>query len=102
MDENNIAICVANVEQNSSYAPMAEEEAKGHHPPYDILVHSIRNRAADIDGISAKAAIDGLVHAGILGDDSAKWVKSIKYTQEKGKEEKTIIDIIGLVGITAE
>ena len=72
---------------------MGAEKVKGPGPPYDITVHSIRKYPVDIDGISAKAAIDGLVKAKILGDDSAKWVKKISFTQEKGTEEKTIITL---------
>jgi hypothetical protein len=94
MNENRTTISNANMEPNTGNAPVAEEEAKGSNPPYDIHVHSIRKRLADVDGISAKAAIDGLVKAGILADDSATYVKSIRFTQEKGSEEKTIIEII--------
>jgi len=54
-------------------------------------VHSVRKRLADIDGISAKAVIDGLIHAGLLVDDSAAFIKSIRFTQEKGKVEKTTL-----------
>ena len=96
MNDNRIAVSASDMEQNASDAPMAEKEATGSHPPYDIAVHSVRKRLADIDGISAKAAIDGIVKAGILPDDSAKYIKSITYTQEKGEPEKTIINIKGL------
>jgi hypothetical protein len=59
-----------------------------------ITVHSIRKRLLDPDGCSAKAAIDTIVREGnILIDDSAKYVKEVRFTQEKGKEEKTIITI---------
>ena len=56
-------------------------------------MHSIRKRLTDADGVSAKAAIDGLVLAGILPDDSPKYVKEVTYSQEKGDPEKTIIEI---------
>lgn len=61
---------------------------------YDVHVHSIRKRLGDVDGISAKAAIDGLVKSGLLTDDSAKHIRQIKFTQEKckkGEEEGTAI-----------
>lgn len=73
---------------------MAEEKNKRQDSRYDITVHSVRKRLGDVDGTSAKAAIDGLVKGGILPDDCAKYVKSIKYTQEKCKkeeQERTII-----------
>jgi len=38
---------------------------------------------ADCDGISAKAAIDGIVKAGILRADTAQAIKEITYSQEK-------------------
>ena len=58
-----------------------------------IFVHSKRHRLADPDGISAKAAIDGLVRSGILEDDSAKFIKEVSFTQEKipSKEKETTI-----------
>lgn len=59
----------------------------------NIHIHSIRKRLVDPDGISGKAAIDGLVHAGVLEDDSSEFINQVSYSQEKGKEEKTIITI---------
>jgi peroxiredoxin len=62
--------------------------------PYDCHVHCVRKRLADVDGISAKAAIDGIVKAKLLSDDSAKVIKSFKVTQEKcdtTEQEKTVI-----------
>lgn len=59
-----------------------------------IHVHSKRTRLADPDGISAKAVIDGLTKAGILPDDSAKFIEEITYSQEITKnDDETIIDI---------
>ena len=49
---------------------------------------------ADPDGISAKAVLDGLTKAGILVDDSAKFVQEVRFTQEKvAGDEETIIVI---------
>lgn len=71
------------------------------HPALDspccVHVHSRRHKFADADGISAKAAIDGLIHAGILANDSPEQVKSVTFSQEKiGKKEieETIITIM--------
>lgn len=85
----------ANMEQASSNESLAEEKDQRFNTPVCIHIHSIRKRLADPDGISAKAAIDGIVQAGILVDDSAKYVKEVSYSQEKGVEEKTIITIRG-------
>lgn len=59
-----------------------------------ITITSYRRRLADPDGISGKAAIDGCVEAGILRDDSAKWVESVSFRQIKvaaDQDEKTEI-----------
>ncbi|MCK5608683.1 hypothetical protein KAR91_42795 [Candidatus Pacearchaeota archaeon] len=64
--------------------------------PVCIVIHSYRHRLADPDGISAKAAIDGLVKADILADDTTKQIKEISYKQTKIKrpeEEKTVLKI---------
>jgi hypothetical protein len=76
--------------------PLGAQKAERLNPPFNIHVHVIRERLCDPDGISAKAAIDGLVKARVLPDDSAKYVEKVSYTQEKvvkGEEEKTIITI---------
>ena len=72
---------------------MAEKQIIPFDTPVHIHIHSIRKRLVDPDGVSAKAAIDGLVRCGILLDDSAKLVKEVSYSQEKGSEEKTLITI---------
>jgi hypothetical protein len=58
-----------------------------------VHFHSVRKRLADSDGISGKAALDGLVHAAILQDDSPKFVTSTTHSQEQGTIEETIITI---------
>ena len=81
------------LESDTVDEPMGAEETKRHDALCCIHIHSIRKRLADPDGVSAKACIDGLVHAGLLQDDSPKYVKEVSYSQEKGKEEETIITI---------
>ena len=64
--------------------------------PVRILIHSYRHRLVDSDNVSGKAAIDALVHAGILADDSPKQVTEVSFRQTKIKtkeEEKTEIII---------
>lgn len=84
------------MEQALIYEQMAKKKNTRYDSPCNILVHSIRNRMADIDGISAKAAIDGLVHCGILEDDSPSFVREVRFSQEKttSKKEKTIITLM--------
>ena len=61
--------------------------------PVSIAIHSIRKKLCDSDGISAKAAIDGLVHVGLLQNDSPLEVSEVAFSQKKGNEEITIITI---------
>jgi len=86
---------ITDLEPASGNAPVGTEKMPGHDSPCRIHVHSLRNRLADPDGVSGKAAIDGIVHAGILSDDTAKQVKEVTYSQQKaGKgQEKTIITL---------
>lgn len=58
-----------------------------------INVHSKRKRLADSDGVSFKAALDGITKAGVFTDDSAKYIKKVSYTQETSEVEETIITI---------
>ena len=61
-----------------------------------IRIHSYRTRLVDVDGVSAKYAIDGLVMGGIIANDTTKEVSEVIYTQTKVKnksQEKTEITI---------
>jgi Holliday junction resolvase RusA-like endonuclease len=84
------------MEQTFINESLGEEKMQRLDTPVSIHVHSIRKRLTDADGVSAKATIDGLVHAGLLQDDSPEFVKEVSYSQEKGKEEETIITITGV------
>jgi len=84
------------VEQDSNDESLAEEEAKGLDTRVNIHVISYRGRNHDPDGISAKAAIDGIVRLGLLSDDSAKEVRKVSFESficKKGEEERTVIEI---------
>ena len=54
--------------------------------PFLCRVHSVRKRLTDIDGISVKAVIDGIVLAGVLPDDKAEFIEKIEFTQRKTKK----------------
>lgn len=90
---NRAALSVANMEPDSSHAPVAEEKTARFDSRVIITVTSYRKAKHDPDGISVKAVLDGIVRAGILVDDSTQQVKSIKFESIKSKEEKTIITI---------
>lgn len=62
--------------------------------PVQIRIHSVRKRLTDSDGVSAKEVIDGLVLAGLLPNDSPKYVwPTPVQTQEEGEPEETVITI---------
>ena len=95
-NNNNFTVQDANMEPIISTESLAKKKSKGLDTRFYIHIHSKRNRQCDPDGVSAKAAIDGIVKAGILPDDSAKFVKKVSFTQEKCSsitEEETIITI---------
>ena len=81
------------LESHIGYASLGAKKLARLNPPYHLSIHSIRKRLGDVDGISAKAAIDGLIAARVLTDDSAQYIQSVTYSQEKGAEEKTLITI---------
>lgn len=92
-NENSVANPSSDLEQDSRNALLGKKENARFDSPVRIHIHSTRKRLADCDGISGKHAIDGLVLAGILQDDSSKFVKDVTFSQEKAKEEITIITI---------
>ena len=62
----------------------------------NIHVRSFRRLNADPEGISIKAALDGVVERGILTDDSSKQVKACTFENFTGcskDEERTLIII---------
>jgi Holliday junction resolvase RusA-like endonuclease len=58
-----------------------------------ITIISFRKRLVDVDNISAKALIDGLVNAGVLEDDSPKHVDEVRLKQLQSDDERTIVQI---------
>jgi Holliday junction resolvase RusA-like endonuclease len=85
-------VCFTNVESATRRPPLEAKKDTRFNSPVRITIVSYRSRLCDADGISAKAAIDGLVHAGILQDDSPEFVHEVRYLQVKVKnksEEET-------------
>lgn len=65
--------------------------------PVSIRVDSYRIRLADVDGISAKAVLDGLVLARVIANDTTKEVKEVLFSQTKVKnkdEEKVVVTVV--------
>ena len=83
----------ANLESVVGNESLATKTGTGFASPVDIVVHSTRKRLCDIDNIVIKPVLDQLVRSGLLGGDDARFVRSIKYTQEKGDPERTIITV---------
>lgn len=86
----------ADVEPAARDGALAEKKGARFDTPVSITIISHRVRLTDADNCSAKAAIDGLVHCGILRDDGPAEVAEVRYRQVKVKnreEEKTVIEI---------
>ena len=84
---NRITDKTSNLESAVRNEPLGQEESERFDSLVRISIHSVRGVLADPDGISGKAAIDGIVKAGILRDDSPKEVKERK--KHGGKEKET-------------
>lgn len=88
------AVRPANVEPGSSDAARAPDGPKEIHPRFRVRFHSRRRRLIDPDGLYTKAALDGLVRGAILPDDSAQWIQSVTYRQERTHSaEETVIEV---------
>ena len=81
------------MEQTACHEPLGEKEAPGYASPCHIVVSCLRKRLADVDNVSIKAIIDGLVHSGVLADDKAEIVQSVFVRQAKAQEESTVIEV---------
>lgn len=90
---NHDPVADANVEPNTSDATLRTNEVAAFTAPCRITFHHIRKRLADLDGLSGKAIIDGLVQVGLLADDTAKQVAEIRHYQTKGEPEETRVVI---------
>jgi hypothetical protein len=87
----------ADLESSSIFSPMEAGKNPYFTSPVDVTVNSFRTRLADSDGLSAKACIDSLVQCGIIADDSARYVREVRYKQTKVKnkeDEKTVFEIV--------
>jgi hypothetical protein len=85
----------ADMESTAGNESLGEAESAAHDSRCSITVTSYRHRNHDTDGISIKAALDGLVARKILPDDSAKEIKEIRFLSiiQRDIAEKTVIEI---------
>lgn len=95
------ALHTANMESAAGNGADEAQACPRFDSPVRIRIISYQSKKHDPDGISAKAAIDGLVHTGILSDDSCEEVKEVAFEShlcEKGAE-RTIIEIEEIAGV---
>ena len=93
---NKVADTPSNVEPDTGNETLVTNRIAPQDTPVRVHIHSKRKRLVDADGISAKAAIDGIVEAGLLADDSPEFINEVTFSQEKigsSEEEETIIEI---------
>lgn len=87
----------AKVEPTAWDAPDATNESPQFNSPVGITFYSYRVRETDTDGVSGKAAIDGLVHCGVLRGDTRKEIAWVHFPAVKKvknfSQEKTVIVI---------
>jgi Holliday junction resolvase RusA-like endonuclease len=92
-DRNRVACSAADVEPDTGNALSGAKELAAFTAPVCITFHCSRKRLADVDNLSGKACIDGIVEAGLLTDDSTKQVAEVRYRQTKSRTETTKIVI---------
>ena len=94
-DNNRAAVSFTHLEPDHGYAAFSTNDTPAFDSLVSIRVISYRKFKHDPEGVSVKAVLDGLVHAGILTDDSTKQIKEVTFESRKSKDEKTIIEITG-------
>ncbi len=88
---------VTNLERTACNEPISKGKSPAFDSPVSIRVHSYRCRLCDVDGVSGKACIDGLVLSGVIADDSTKEVREVTYAQTKVKnksDEKVVVTVV--------
>jgi len=86
----------ADLESYLSNAALPKDKFEKETSRVSIHVRSFRRLNADPEGISIKAALDGIVERGILADDSSKQVKACtveNFTGCSKEEERTLVII---------
>ena len=90
---NHLTDTLANLESYLVNATLPKDRDAEEDTRASIYVRSFRRLNRDPDGVSVKAALDGIVERGILADDSSKQIKSITFETFKSPDEKTVIII---------
>jgi len=95
-DNNKTTVPTTDMEQNTRHESVGKKQTGKMDTRVNIHVISYRKAKHDPDGVSSKAAIDGLVHAGILRNDSTDEVKKVSqesFLVKTYEEERTEIQI---------
>ena len=88
---------VTNLERTAGDESIPKGKGPAFDTPVSIRIHSYRCRLCDVDGISSKALIDGLVLTNVIADDSTKEVREVTYEQTKVKnksDEKVVVTVV--------
>jgi Holliday junction resolvase RusA-like endonuclease len=98
---NNYPCTIANVEQGFGNALLGAQKIERFNAPVRIDIYSTRKSKTDIDNLSGKATLDGIVKAGILKDDSTEYIKeyqvhsAVPVSTTEEEETKIVITEIG-------
>jgi hypothetical protein len=87
----------ADLERTAGNEPIQASKGPAFDSPVSIHIHSFRCRLCDVDGVSGKAVLDGLVHANVIADDSTKEVVEVLFKQTKVKnksDEKVVVTVV--------
>jgi hypothetical protein len=87
----------ADLERTIGNEPIRSSKGPAFDTPVSVRIHSYRCRLCDVDGVSGKALLDGLVHANVIADDSTKEVVEVLFKQTKVKnksDEKVVVTVV--------
>jgi Holliday junction resolvase RusA-like endonuclease len=88
---------ITNLERTAGDESIQKGKGPAFDSPVSIRIHSYRCRLCDVDGVSGKALLDGLVHANVIADDSTKEVVEVLFKQTKVKnksDEKVVVTVV--------
>jgi len=88
---------VTDLERTAGNESIRTSKGPAFDSPVSVRVHSYRCRLCDVDGVSGKALLDGLVHANVIADDSTKEVVEVLFKQTKVKnksDEKVVVTVV--------
>ena len=95
--KNRPADRTAKLEPNPRHAIKAKNAAKETHPRFRMQFTHRSKKRADPGNRCYKWVVDGIVQAGILGDDSWEWITEIRESEEKSNIEQTLIELYEIV-----